>query len=180
MRLTSREAVGNLDLLRPSERAKVVAFDHVAQDFPLLPTSLENHLPSLPEELGDGLSTAQRLAIAAIVSGQTFAAAARAAGVSRRTIFNWRQNANFKRAVDQLSAEALDASVMRVRNLMLRATRVMSEALVGGDGLRAAYRVLNSARLWKVIEAARPADEDVQQEEADGQTPADLPRDANP
>ena len=160
MRLTTREAVGNLETLRHSQRATVVAFDRAAQDFPLLPTSLENQSPSLPDEAGDGLSPAQRLAIAAIVAGQTYTTTARAAGVSRRALFTWRQKPEFKHAVDQLSAEALDAAVTRVRNLMLRATRVMSEAMVGHDGPRAAYRVLNSSRLWRVLESTRPAEED--------------------
>lgn len=156
MRFTSREAVGSLNALRPSEREAVLAFDRAAQDFPLFPTSLENHLPSLPEEKGDGLTPAQRVAIAAIVGGQTFAMAARTAGVSQRTIFNWRRQPAFKQAVDQLSIESLDAAITRVRNLMLRATRVMSEALVGADAPRTAHRVLNSARLWKLLETTRP------------------------
>lgn len=160
MRFSTRESVGPLNRLRPSEREAVIAYDHVAQDVPLCPTSLENPLPILPEEAEDGLTPAQRIAVAAIVAGQTSAMAARATGVSRRTLSRWRQQAAFKQAIDQLSVEALDASVTRVRNLMLRATRVMSEALMGHASMQAAYRVLNSARLWKVLESAKPAMED--------------------
>ncbi len=163
MRFTSRESVGPLNTLRHAERVAVEAYDDATQDVPLCPASLANPSPSLPEEPGDRLEPAQRVAIAAIVAGQTFAMAARAAGISRRTLYRWRQEPAFKQAVDQLSIEALDASVTRVRNLMLRATRVMSEALVGNDAARSAYRVLNSARLWKILEGARSvADESVE------------------
>ena len=123
----------------------------VAQDFPLLPTSHTDATPIVGEEPGDNLTPGQRLAVAALVSGETFAAAARAAGVSRRTLYDWRQLPDFTKAVDGRSREALGAAVIRVRNLMLRATRVLGESMLDRDrgGLHA-FRVLNSARLWRV------------------------------
>ena len=122
----------------------------VSEDVRLLPTDVDAEL-ALPEEPGDNLTPGQRLAVAALVSGETFAAAARAAGVSRRTVYDWRQLPDFTKAVDGRSREALGAAVIRVRNLMLRATRVMGESMLDRDrgGLHA-FRVLNSARLWRV------------------------------
>ena len=122
-------------LQRATDLARQQA-DLTSQDFPLLPTSDVDALPSLPEEAGDALSPAQRLAVAAFVAGQTCAAAARAAGVSRRTIYNWRKEAAFTRAIDELSSEALEATAIRVRNLMLRSTRVMPTR----EPLRASHR----------------------------------------
>ena len=131
-----------------------------SQDFPLLPTSDTNAQPTLELEAGDNLTPAQRLAVAAIISGETFVAAARAANVSRRTLYQWRQTHAFKRAVEGRSREALDVVVIRVRNLMLRATRVLGETLLDeapGRASASAIRVLNSSRLWAVARA--PADE---------------------
>ena len=126
-----------------------------SEDFPLLPTSDTDPKPCVPEEAGDNLTPAQRLAVAAIVSGQTFAAAARAARVSSRTLFSWRQEPDFARAVDQTSREAMSAVVVRVRNLMLRATRVLSESMndEGADRAVNAFRLLNSRQLWSTATA---------------------------
>ena len=139
---------------RDSERLTKAAVQ-TSHDFPLLPTSATDPLPRLPEEEDDKLSPAQRLAAAELVSGQSSAAAARAAGVSRRTVFTWRQQPDFKRAVDDCSREAMSAVVVRVRNLMLRATRVLSESMTDRDANRAfhAFRVLNSRHIWSTATA---------------------------
>ena len=76
-----------IETLRQSERAIVTAYDDASQDVPLCPTSLENHLPSLPEEPEDERVPDQRVAIAA-----------RTAGVSRRTLHRWRQESAFQSA----------------------------------------------------------------------------------
>lgn len=126
----------------------------VAQDFPLLPTSESDPLPILPEEAGDSLSPQQRTAVAAFVCGQSFSMAANAANVSRRTIYNWRQQPEFKRTLDTLTRDALVTTATRVRNLMLRATRVLVEGMVGRDAFGNAMRVANSGRLWAALEKA--------------------------
>ena len=124
----------------------------VSRDFPLLPTSDTDATPTVGEDSDDKLTPGQRLAVAAIVSGENFAAAARAAKVSRRTLYAWRQEPDFRQAVESRSREAMSVAMLRVRNLMLRATRVMGEAMLEGgrDGSLSAFRVLNSARLWRV------------------------------
>jgi hypothetical protein len=149
---------------RQAEREREAAKVEVArmsQDVPLGPTSDTNPLPILPEEPGDELSPAQRLALAAIASGSTFSMAARAANVDRRTVYRWRQEPAFKRVLDELSDEAMTTISIRVQNLMLKTTRVLSESL-GAGNVNSALRIANSARLWaqlqpREVEEAAPA-----------------------
>lgn len=129
-----------------------------SQDFPVLPTSHTDATPQLPDEPGDNFTPGQRLAIAALVAGETFVAAARAAKVSRRTLFGWRQEPAFQEAVERTSREAMATVVVRVRNMMLRGTRVLSEAITERDrGADHAFKVLNSYRLWAAATEGRDA-----------------------
>ena len=139
-------------ILTRVEREALTRAARASEDFPLLPTSDADASPHVPEEAGDNLTPGERLAVAAIVSGQTFAAAARAAKVSARTLYAWRQEPAFARAVERTSREAMDVVVVRFRNLMLRATRVLSEAIAADRESSAvhAFRVINSARVWAV------------------------------
>jgi hypothetical protein len=138
---------------RDAHEAAVRAATRTSQDFPIPPTSEVDALPHVPEEPGDNLTPAKRLAVAALVAGQTFCEAARVAGVNRRTLYEWRQEPAFKSAVERTSRDALDVVVVRVRNLMLRATRVVGEAMNAERESSPvhAMRVLNSPRLWSVM-----------------------------
>jgi hypothetical protein len=127
--------------------------DRASQDFPILPTSELDPLPKLPEEAEDGLTPPQRLAVAAMLGGQSQAAAARAAGVSRRTLFAWRQLPAFKHVYNRYSQDALDATAARIRNLMMKVTRVLSESISGASDFDQAIRVANSGRLWAALNA---------------------------
>lgn len=128
---------------------------HDAQDCPIVPTSELDPTPMLPEGAGDKLTPQQRLAAAALIAGQSFSAAARAAGCGRRTLFKWRQQPVFEAAVNDISREALDVAIVRVRNLMLRATRVLGESMLDRpDAATHAFRVLNSARLWTTAQSS--------------------------
>ena len=115
------------------------------QDYPALPTPEHNGSPILPP---DGLTPAQRLAIAALVSGRTFSSAAIQAGVCRKTLYAWRQQPAFAAAVTELSREGLEAAATRARNLMLKATRTLGEAMNGHDRFAWAMRVASNRRLW--------------------------------
>jgi hypothetical protein len=145
------------------ELAKL-AFTHMSQDVPLCPRSELDPSPILPEESGDELSPAQRIALAAIVSGSTFSMAARAANVDRRTVFRWRSEPAFKRVLDELNAEAHETISIRVRNLMLKTTRVLSESL-GSGNVTSAIRIANSARLWSALNAGAPKSESESEED---------------
>ena len=137
-------------ILTRSERDALARAARTSEDFPSLPTSDADAQPHVPEEPGDNLTPGRRLAVAALVSGQTFAAAARAAKVSTRTLYPWRQEPAFAEAVERTSREAMAVVVVRVRNLMLRATRVLGEAMNEGRESSPvhAFRVINSSRLW--------------------------------
>ena len=75
-----------------------------------------------------------------------------------RTLYTWRSEPAFAEAVERTSRESLAVVVVRGRNLMLRATRVVGEAMNAERDASPvhAMRVLNSSRLWSVME--RPAD----------------------
>jgi transposase-like protein len=149
--------VNDARLARLPRYLREEALNATSRDFPVLPTSALDRLPSLPPEPEDGLTPQQRLAIGALICGQTFSAAAQAAGVSRRTLYAWRRQPAFARALDDLSREALEATAVRVRNLMLRATRVLADAMLGEDSFAGAIRVANSARLWAALKSQAPA-----------------------
>lgn len=149
------EVLATIELRRLQREADVARKEArlTSQDFPLLPISETDALPSLPSETDDELTPAQRLAVAAVVAGQTYITAARAAGVTRRTVYAWRQQPAFERAVDRLSRDALDAAAVRVRNLMLRATRVLADSMLGPQAFDGAIRIANSTRLWAAFNA---------------------------
>lgn len=154
--MTSRE--------REEHRQRVRAAEQASRDFPILPTSPTDPTLSLPPEADDKLTPAQRIAVAALVGGQTFCAAAREAKVSRRTLYAWRQEPAFQQAVDQTSRQAMSAALVRVRNLMLRATRVLGDAMLE-DSRKAdhAFRVLNSRHLWATAnQSEAPSTADVE------------------
>ena len=135
----------------------------LSQDFPILPVSDPCASPRRTDEPDDNLTPAQRLAGAEIVGGTTFVAAARAAKVSNRTLYAWRRTPAFRRAVESRSREAIDVVVVRVRNLMLRATRILSDAMVDaspGATAKHAIRVVNSSRLWTILREPAPDDLD--------------------
>jgi hypothetical protein len=126
-------------------------------------------LPSLPAEAGDGLSPAQRLALASILAGSSFCMAARAAGVDRRTVYRWRQEPAFKRVLDEIGIESMTTLSIRIRNLMLKTTRVLSES-VGDGNVNAALRIVGSARVWAQLKENMPKREHVEIERDDEET----------
>ena len=140
--------------LAAAEAAARESEQRMSQDVPLCPNGASAELPILPPETGDDLSPTQRVAIAALIAGKTFAMAARYASVDRRTLYRWRQLPAFRRVMDEVSREALETTATRIRNLMLRATRVLSEGMTGSDAFGCAIRVANSTRLWKALESA--------------------------
>ena len=126
----------------------VAAIDEAAaigQDWSKLVNPEPNGLPILPP---DGLTPAQRLAIAALVNGRTFSSAAILAGVSRTTLATWRKDPRFAQAITDLSREALEAAATRARNLMLKAMHTISEAIDSRERFDWSMRVVNSRRLW--------------------------------
>jgi hypothetical protein len=134
----------------------------------LCPVPKANRLPrppQLPEDPTEAelivaaedarLSPAQRIAIAALVCGQTAIVAARRAGVTPRTIHRWQQEPAFNETLNRLSDETMNAASRRVRNLLLRGTHVIADALHGSDQYRWAMRVVGSSQVWKMSQRPR-------------------------
>lgn len=136
------------------------------QKTPKHPTSAQIPLPNLPSGptgpvfgdsmASDALTPAQRLAVAAIVCGRTFSAAAAQAGVNRKTLYEWRKQTAFMDAVEHYSREALEATAMRARSLMLKSTRALAESLDerrrGDSRFGWACRMVNSRHLWTLAQ----------------------------
>lgn len=100
----------------------------------------------------DGLTAAQRLAIGQLLCGSTMAACAARVGVSVRTLHRWRHQPAFAAVLNARSAEALEASCVRARNLMLKSTQLLAEALQEGDATRWAARIVQMARVWQMAQ----------------------------
>lgn len=107
--------------------------------------------------------TSKEIALEALAQGKTISAAAKTAGVSRPTLYAWRRDREFRRALRQAReaeavehAEALarvrEAAIDTIREIMLDGTQP------GQTRLNAAYRLLQAdsnaqAKLSQMLEA---------------------------
>lgn len=98
----------------------------------------------------DGLSPQQRLAIGTLLCGGTLASCAARVGVSVRTLYKWRHEPNFAFQFNRRSAEALEASCVRARNLLLKSTQVVNEMLYGRGREDWALRVIKTNKIWEM------------------------------
>jgi hypothetical protein len=97
----------------------------------------------------------QRRAIAALLQHGEIAAAAQAANVSRKSIYNWMRDPNFVAALRQAEADALRTLTRKLVSLGSRASGVIEATMTDADAsaavrLRAADTVL--ARLLQLRE----------------------------
>jgi len=91
------------------------------------------------------LSSRQRRAVAALVSEPTLAEAARAAGVSRKTLYRYLSERGFREALAEAQGDVLRLSGARVAGLLSRSLDVVGEKLcasVGSAPLHAAGLVI--------------------------------------
>lgn len=65
-------------------------------------------------ENGRKLSTKQKRAIAALLSQKSVTAAAESAGVGRRTLHRWLQDAEFRAALTRAEGDAIDQATRRL------------------------------------------------------------------
>lgn len=86
------------------------------------------------------LPTNQRRAIESLLTNQSVAAAAAAAGVSRNAIYKWRRRPEFTAALREAEADALAAVSMGLASLGDKAIAALADALAG-DNLRLRVRV---------------------------------------
>ncbi|MCD6552444.1 MAG: helix-turn-helix domain-containing protein [Anaerolineae bacterium] len=98
----------------------------------------------------------QRKAIEALLTTGSVAAAAKAAGVSRQTLYRWRKDTDFQDALRDAEREALQALSRSLVRLAEKATRTLEEMMESAERdsvkVRAADVVL--ARLLQVKSAA--------------------------
>lgn len=91
------------------------------------------------------LSSKQRAAIVAILSTPTLAEAAAHVGVTRRTIYRWLKQAEFREALEQAQGEVVHVATVRLTALLSQALEIIGKELGGDDGkarFRAAAVVL--------------------------------------
>jgi len=101
------------------------------------------------------LSPAQLLAVKALRNGCSLWQAAKAAGVSRLTLHEWRvRHPEFSEVMEQWEARALTLARSRVAELAPLAADAMSDALAG-ENPRAATVLLRSIQVLRAFGATR-------------------------
>lgn len=121
----------------------------------------ENPAPRQIESTGDdGLSQNQRLAIEHFVAGRSLTVTAQAIGVSRQTLYNWKANPLFARALARRGTEALDALSSRSRSILQQAARRIERAACSGLSFDQAVRLLRCRHLWDMATLSPRDDED--------------------
>lgn len=84
--------------------------------------------------LVEGLSESQETALAALREGESFAAAAQRAGVSRATVYRWVQsNPQFQAAYNTWQRELAESARARLLKLTEKAVDVLEKALARND-----------------------------------------------
>ncbi len=143
----------------------------------------QENLPLRPVEspVDDGLSQKQRMAIEHLVAGRSITLTAPAIGVSRQTLYNWKADPRFARALARRGIEVLDALSSRSRSILQQAARRVERSARSGLTFDQAVRLLRCRHLWDMATLSPREDEaagDVPVEDEDGNTRmtgADMP-----
>ncbi len=107
----------------------------------------------------ENLTPQQSTAIGHLLAGKTFSEAAELVGVDRRTIYEWRQQPDFKRVLQRMSDETLEMVAQRARQLLLRSADTMGRALGGYSGWETAMKILTSRNVWGIARRMPEAEE---------------------
>jgi hypothetical protein len=97
---------------------------------------------------GDKQSRKKEQAIAALLSSPTIASAAKAVGVSERTIRNWLKDPEFAAAYRRARQQVVEVTIGRIQQLTAPAAHTMEELLEEGspaERLRVASMVMTYA-----------------------------------
>jgi hypothetical protein len=98
------------------------------------------------------LTPAQEVAIALVLAGKTDGEVAKAAGVTRQTVWEWRcRHPAFIAEVNRQRKEVWEVATERLRGLLGRAVEVLAEGLEGQDTrlrLAAAVHVLRAVGVY--------------------------------
>lgn len=102
----------------------------------------------------DGLTVKQILAVDAIVAGKTITDAARAAGVTNKTLWNWRHTPQFMSVVNRKLQERTDMTGTQGVGLVPKCLEVLesimnSSTSEDADRIRAAKVIMDSANAYQ-------------------------------
>lgn len=102
----------------------------------------------------DGLTVKQILAVDAIVAGKTITDAARAAGVTNKTLWNWRHTPQFMSVVNRKLQERTDMTGTQGVGLVPECLEVLqsimnSSTSEDADRIRAAKVIMDSANAYQ-------------------------------
>lgn len=173
--LLVRDVIAFPDAMKPSELDALRAGeDGVSENVRFCPTPADPAEADMVSPAGptpaagaswavhdDGLTPAQRLAVGQLLCGSTMAACAARVGVSVRTLHRWRQLPAFAAVLNARSSEALETTCVRARNLMLKSTQVLADALREGDATRWAARIVQMSRVWQMAQTLPAIPEDM-------------------
>jgi len=93
------------------------------------------------------LTPAQQRAVLLLAAGRRVCEVAEAVGVDRTTLWRWREIPAFQAAEGRARAEAWDAGINRLRELLLDAVEVLARRLADGDPNVAIFVVRTVASL---------------------------------
>ncbi len=102
------------------------------------------------------ITPAQRRAIAALLSERDVRAAAKAAGVSERSLWRWLKDRDFTNELNAAQGEAIDATIRRLAELSGQAVDTLRSAMTSkstpiGSKIRAADIVLGRLLAMKEL-----------------------------
>lgn len=83
--------------------------------------------------MSEKVTTRQRKAIRALLEHGDIGSAAKAAGVTRQTLYRWRKQERFKRALAEAEKEALESLSRALVRLGEKATATLEEAMDGAE-----------------------------------------------
>ncbi len=119
----------------------------VSQNFP--------NIPIRPNSLNEQQQTAIRL----LVTGKSPASVAELLGINRRTLYNWRQTAEFRRELSRLRRQLWSEAADRLRALVHPSLDVLEQELRKGYD-RARYRAANAVLRHANLRKSIPLDAD--------------------
>jgi hypothetical protein len=126
-----------------------------SQDFPEFPTP-DDRLNEPASSLNDN----QRAAIRMIVMGKTLSSIAEAIGVTRRTLYNWREDPDFQQELQRRREELWSDAAERLRAMVHSSLDIFQEHLsdpYDRARFRAANAVLRISDLRRVVPPTTPS-----------------------
>ncbi len=111
------------------------------------------------------LKPKQRVALTALLTGQTVTQAAAAAGVDRTAVHRWlRSNDAFRAALDEAREDATAAGTLALTGLLEKSLDVVHGALDAGD-VKVALAIVQASGILERLRPSRQLDDEADDEE---------------